>query len=420
MKLVCMPARQPRRRKTTVKGASIFVVVASALALSACSSSSSNGSGDGQTTSGTSAASQTSGGTTSGASETASAQNCGTGPKIGSAGSEPVFTTVGPNGEKPTPASSVTLSTADVAALQKGNYTAAMVWHESATLTTAVADGAQSEFKRLGIKVLAVTQANFDAATQTNQLQTVLAEHPSAVLSLPINPTTEASAYKAVTAAGSKLVVLSNVPAGFAHPADYAGMVTDDLADMGRQAAIMLGTAMGGKGDVGFIYYDADYYVTNERDAAFRSWLCKLYPNIHIVAQEGMADQSKAQTVASAMLTRYPNITGIYAPWSQTPAEGVLAALRSTGRTNVKLVTIDLDPSIDANLVTGQYLSGIVADQPYAAGKTMADIAALAILGKATPAFATVPALQVTKDNIASAWQQTLGQPAPSSVVNAH
>ncbi|MHB8294999.1 MAG: substrate-binding domain-containing protein [Acidimicrobiales bacterium] len=306
-----------------------------------------------------------------------------------------------------------------MAKLRTGHYTAALVWHEAATFTTAVTAGAEAEFRRLGVRVVAVTQANFNAATQVNQLQTVQTEHPSVVLSLPIDPVTEASAYRTLKAHGIKLVLLSNVPAGFTWPGDYAGMVTDNLAAMGRQAAVLLGTAMHGKGNVGFMYYDANFYVTNERDAAFRSWLHRLYPHIHIVAQEAMPNPSAAQSVATAMLTRYPNIQGIYVPWSQPPAEGVLAALRSLGRTNVKVVSMDLDPSIDSNLCTGNYLTGVVADQPYLLGKTMAVDAGLALLGKKAPEFADVKALAVTKSNILAAWQTTLDQPASANVANA-
>lgn len=340
-------------------------------------------------------------------------------PSIGAAGSGPVTKTVGPNGEPAVPASSVTLTSAEVAALKKGHYTAAMAWHEAATFTTGVTDGANAEFKALGIKVVATTQANFDAATQVNQLQTIEALHPNAILSLPVNPVSEASAYKQLGPKGIKLVLLSNVPSGFKYPTQYAGMVTDDLSNMGKQAAELLGKAMGGHGNVGFMYYDANYYVTNERDAAFRTWLHILYPKIHIVVQEAMPDPSQAGTVATAMLTRYPDIQGIYVPWSAPPAEQVLASLRSLGRPNVKVVTMDLDPSIDANLCQSKYLVGIVADQPYLLGETLAKEAGLAILGKQVPRFSVVEAIPVTKANIVPEWKATLAQPAPANVAKA-
>lgn len=342
------------------------------------------------------------------------------GPPIGAAGSGPVTRTVGPNGEHAVTAKAVRLTKGEVAKLRKGHYTAAMAWHESATFTTGVTDGAKAEFKKLGIRVVATTQANFDAATQVNQLQTIEALHPSAILSLPIDPVSEASAYRQVSAKGSKLVLLSNVPKGLKYHKQYAGMVTDDLANMGKQAAELLGTAMHGHGDVGMLYYDANYYVTNERDAAFRTFLHLLYPKIHIVVQEAMPDPNKAETVASAMLTRYPDIKGIYVPWSQPPAESVLSALRSIGgRTGVKVVTMDLDPSIDANLCQGNYLAGIVADQPYLLGQTLAKEAGLAILHKTVPRFAVVKAIAVKKSNIVKAWKATLDQKAPKNIVAA-
>ncbi|MDA8314583.1 MAG: substrate-binding domain-containing protein [Actinomycetota bacterium] len=340
-------------------------------------------------------------------------------PPIGAAGTRPVTKTVGPLGTAATPAASVTITKAEIAKLKKGHYTAAMAWHEESTFSQGVTAGADAEFKALGIKVVATTQANFNAATQVNQLQTIEALKPSVILSLPVNPATEASAYKQVSAKGSKLVLLSNLPKGLKFPSQYQGIVTDDLNQMGRKAAQLLGSAMHGHGNVGFIYYAATYYVTNERDAAFRTWIRKLYPKIKIVAQEAMPTQTKGATVTTAMMTRYPNITGIYAPWSDAPAEGVIAALRTLGKTNVKVVTITLDPSIDGNLCTGQYLAGIVATQPYLLGETMAKEAGLAILKKQTPKFSVVGALAVRKSNILKAWKISLAQAPPSNVVKA-
>ena len=328
--------------------------------------------------------------------------------------------TVGPTGEPATEATNVSITPSEIAKVRKGHYTAAMAWHEPGTFVQAVTNGADAEFKKLGIKVASTTQANFNAATQVNQLQTLQSEKPSVVLSLPVDPATETSAYRSLSTSGSRLILLSNVPTGLKYPSQYQGIVTDDLSAMGKQAAELMGRALGGKGKVGFIYYDANYYVTNERDGAFRTWLRKLYPNIQIVAQQGMADTSKADSIATAMMQANPDINGIYVPFSQPPAEGVLSALRGLGTaTGVKVITMDLDPSIDADLCKGQYLAGIVADQPYLAGETLAKEAGLALIGKRAPQFSVVKAQAVTKANILTAWQQTLDQPAPSAVKSA-
>jgi ribose transport system substrate-binding protein len=350
------------------------------------------------------------------ASSEAVAKTTSLGPSIGAAGSGPVTKTVGPTGEKATQATSVRVTAAEIKKIKQGHYTAAMAWHESGTFTQAVTDGANAEFKKLGIKVVSTTQANFNVTTQTNQLQTLQTLKPSAVLSLPVDPATETSAYSKLAASGSKLVFLSNVPTGLKWPSQYTGIVTDDLSTMGKQAAELMGRALGGKGKVGMIYYDANYYVTNERDAAFRTWLKKLYPNIDLVSQEGMADPTKADTIATAMTESNPGLNGIYVAFSEPPAEGVISALRGLGQTGIKVVTMDLDPSIDADLCEGQYLAGIVADQPYLLGETLAREAGLALIGKRNPQFSVVKAQKVTKQNILAAWKQTLNQKAPATI----
>lgn len=381
----------------------VALSLAASVALAACGSSSSGG-----------------GSNSSGATgHKGAAKSASLGPSIGAAGSGPVVKTVGPDKEPATSASKVALSPSQVAALRKGHYTAAMAWHEPGTFTQAVTSGANAEFHKLGVKVVSTSQANFNAATQANQLQTLQTSKPNVVLSLPVNPATETSAYQKLRASGSKLVFLSNVPKGLKYPSQYGGMVTDDLSAMGKQAAQLMGQALGGKGKVGLIYYDANYYVTNERDGAFRTYLKKLYPNIDIVSQEGMADPNKADSIATAMAQSNPDLNGIYVAFSQPPAEGVISALRGVGRPSIKVITMDLDPTIDADLCQGQYLAGIVADQPYLLGETLAKEAGLTLLGKRAPRFSVVKAQAVTKSNILSAWQQTLNQSAPSNVQSA-
>ena len=73
-------------------------------------------------------------------------------------------TTRGPNGEPPTPNSALRLSSSEVAKVRAGRYTAALVWREGSDFTDAVDAGVRDEFNVLGIRVVAETSANFDAA----------------------------------------------------------------------------------------------------------------------------------------------------------------------------------------------------------------------------------------------------------------
>jgi ribose transport system substrate-binding protein len=327
--------------------------------------------------------------------------------------------TQGPNGESPTPLSDITLSAADVAKLKAGSYSADFLWHTSSQFVTAVQGGATAEFARLGIKVGVSANANMDASTQADQVQTALADKPSAILSLPVDPTSAAEAFRPAVQAGVKLVFLSNTPAGYKQGTDYTSIVTDDLFQMGKDAAEALGKKMGGKGTVGVIFYNANYYVTNQRDAAFLQTMKKEFPKIQIVAKQGFSDPSKAETIASAMLTQHPNLDGMYVSYSQPAAEGALSALRSAGDTHTKLVTLDIDDPVMVDMAQGGNTVAVVADQAHALGKGMADAAALGILGKKAPAFAVAGAVTVTKSTIAAGYQKSLDAAVPATVKKA-
>ena len=248
---------------------------------------------------------------------------------------QPLFAgeTIGPDGEKATPASELKLSDTEAAKLKAGHYTAALLWHTSSDFVNAVTAGAQDEFGRLGIQVVAQTDANFDAAKQKSDVETVLAKKPSAILALPLDPVTSAEAFRPAVAAGVKIVLLSNKPKDYVQGKDYVTIVTDDLFQMGKIAADELAKAIGNKGKVAWIYHDANYYVTNQRDNAFKATIESDYPNIKIVAQEGISDPARAEDIAQALLLKNPDLDGIYVTWSE-PAEGVLSALRAVGNTH--------------------------------------------------------------------------------------
>ena len=326
--------------------------------------------------------------------------------------------TIGPNGETATPSSEVVLTEADIAALQGKGYKAALLWHTSSDFINAVAAGANDEFARAGVDVVVTTDAGFDAAKQRSDIETALAASPNVILSLPLDPVTSAEAFRGAVDAGAELVFLSNLPAGYVHGTDYAAIVTDDLFQMGKQAADVLAKSIGGEGKVGWIFHDADYYVTNQRDNAFKATIEADYPGIEIVAEQGISDPARAEELANAMLLQNPDLDGIYVTWAE-PADGVLAALRSAGNTTTKIVTLDLSEPVALDMVKGGNVVGLVADEAYELGRAMAAAGLKGLLGEEVPAFVVAPALTVTADSVAEGWQQSLHRDAPASVLSA-
>jgi ribose transport system substrate-binding protein len=330
--------------------------------------------------------------------------------------------TVGPDGEKATPSSALTLTDQEVAKLKDGKYTAALLWHTSSDFVNAVNAGATDEFNRIGMTVVAQTDAGFDAAKQKNDVETVLAKKPSVILALPADPVTSAEAFKPAVAAGVKLVLLSNKPKDFIQGKDYVTIVTDDLFQMGKHAADALAAAIGNKGKVGYIYHDAQYYVTNQRDNAFKTSIETEHPDIKIVAQQGIVQSQdiaqQAQNIAQAMLLQNPDLDGIYVTWAQ-PAEGVLAALRAAGNKHTKIVTLDLSEPIGLDMIKGGNVAAIVADKAYELGRAMGTAAGYGLLNKPAPAFVVAPVLTVTKANVVDGWKESLHREAPQSILDA-
>ncbi|MDH6231692.1 ribose transport system substrate-binding protein [Mesorhizobium soli] len=326
--------------------------------------------------------------------------------------------TVGPSGETATPSADVSLSDADIGALRGKGYKAALLWHTSSDFTNAVSAGAKDEFARAGVEIAVTTDAGFDAARQRSDIETALAAKPNVILALPLDPATSAEAFRQAVKDGTKLVFLSNLPSGYKHGADYAAIVTDDLFQMGKQAADALAKAIGGKGKVGYIFHDATYYVTNQRDQAFKSTIEKDYPDIKIVAEQGISDPARAEELASAMLLQNPDLDGVYVTWAE-PADGVLTALRASGNAKTKVVTLDLAEPVALDMVKGGNVTALVADKAYELGRAMAAAGLKSLLDQQTPAFIVAPALTVTKENVADGWKESLNRDAPQSVLDA-
>lgn len=326
--------------------------------------------------------------------------------------------TTGPHGEQATPSSAVVLSDKEVAEIKAGGYTAAFAWHTSSDYTTAVTAGATDEFERLGITIVATTDAGYDAARQRNDVETIMAKAPSIIISLPVDPVTSAEIFRTARDAGVQLVFIDNTPDGFVQGKDFVTVVTDDLYQMGKQAADALAAALNSKGNVAWIYHDAEFYVTNQRDNAFKTTIETDYPDMKIVDTAGIADPARAEEIAQALLSKNPDLDGIYVTWAE-PAEGVLATLRSFGNTTTKLVTLDLSEPMALDMVKGGNTVAIVADEAYELGRTAATAAAYGLLKKKIPPFIVAPALTVTKENVEQGWQTSLHRDAPPIVLES-
>lgn len=324
----------------------------------------------------------------------------------------------GPNGETATAAKDVILTDEDYAKLKAGNYKASMLWAGAGEWYNAMTDGAKAEFEKMGIEVVAISDAQFDPAKQLTDIETTMALNPNIILSLPVDPVSAEMAFKPAVDAGVTLVFADNGVNNYTSGKEYVGICTGDHYGMGRAAADLMAQAIGGKGKIGFIYHDADFFVTNNRDNAFKDTILKKYPEIQIVFESGFSEESATGEVAAAMLTQNPDLNGVYVAWD-VAAEPVVAELRAQGKTDTKVVTYDLGGNNDLDMALKGNVYGKVADKPFQIGETMAKMAALKLLQKETPAFVLSDLVVMTRDNMIEAWKDSLNKAPAQTVIDA-
>jgi ribose transport system substrate-binding protein len=353
-----------------------------------------------------------------------SAAACAADPDAGLAALATTVASTGPFGEKPTNPNDVTLTADELAKVKAMNATAAIVMHIKSDWEKAQVNGLTTTFNDLGIKVIASTNGEGKTEKQVADIETVLVQKPSVVVSIPWSPGDEVAAYQKIVDSGAKLVFADNAIPGFKAGKDYVSTVSADNWGNGVASAHLMAKALKAKnadykGKIGMVWFDIDFFVTNQRRDAFRETIKNCYPNIQIVEDQGFPTgpdlAGAAETVASAMLTRTPDLDGMWAVWV-APAEGVIAAARSAGRNDLIVTTEDLGQTSALSIKKGEFIYGLGAQRPYDQGVAEAKLAAYGLLGKEAPPYVALFALAVTKDNVVQAWKDVYHADPPAEL----
>lgn len=325
----------------------------------------------------------------------------------------------GPHGEEPAGFEATELTEAEVEKVRAGGFTAAIALHYGGNdWSTAQVAGLREEFGRLGIEVLAVTDAGFDPGKQVSNIETILARKPDLLISLPTDPVATADAYRKAAASGVKIVFMDNVPQGMVAGKDYVSVVSADNKGAAMISGHQLAKALNGKGKIGIIYHEADFFVTKQMHEGVLEAL-KAYPDIEIVEEKGIAGPDfagDAQAVANAMLTKHPDLAGMWGVWD-VPAEGMLAAARAAGRGDLAVTTLGLGANVATALAKQELVAGLGAVRPFDLGIAEARLGAASLIGKTDlPTYVAVESLPVDPSNVLEAWQTVFHTPAPDKL----
>ena len=126
-----------------------------------------------------------------------------------------------------------------------------------------------------------------------------------------------------------------------------------------------------------------------------------------------------AQKAAAAMMTKHPDLDGIWAVWD-VPAEGVMAALRAAGNQHITVTTEDLGLNVAVAMAKDQFVKGLGAQRPFDQGVTEAQLAAYGLLHRKAPLVRrparACPWITATS---CTAWQTVYHASPPQSLASA-
>jgi ribose transport system substrate-binding protein len=314
----------------------------------------------------------------------------------------------GPYGETSEDHTAVTLTAEEEAAVRSLGATAAVVMHFSGdTWSNAQVAGIRSEFDRLGIRIVAQTDAQADPAKQFSDVETALAAGPDVMLSIPsLDPIALAPAFRKAVDAGVELVFMENPAADLRPGTDYVSVVATDNYGAGVVDAHQMARALCGSGSIGVLRHAAQAPTNVLRAQGFTDTIAADYPGITVVEDRGLLGpdwKGEGSAGVNAWLTKHPDLAGVWC-WFDAPCEGAIDAARSAGRSDLAVTTVDLGTNVAIDMAQDAFVKGIAAAQPYEQGVVEARLAAYGLLGKPAPPFVALPSLPVDRANLLDAW----------------
>jgi ribose transport system substrate-binding protein len=197
----------------------------------------------------------------------------------------------------------------------------------------------------------------------------------------------------------------------------YVSYVSTDNRRGGAIAAERMGELLGGTGKVILMRYQEGSASTSEREAGFLETMRARFPNVQIVSdnQYGGATTETAYTTAENLLTRFPDVQGIFTP-NESTTMGMLRALTDGNRAGqVKHVGFDASEALVTALREGK-IHGLVLQNPVRMGELAVRAAVQRLNGETPERRVDTGATMVTRENMDQPEIRTLLSPDLSNL----
>lgn len=326
----------------------------------------------------------------------------------------------GPFGERAAAMEELIVPEDKISVIRRKKLTAAISFHYAGKAWMELHQrGIRNVFDRMGISVIAITDAHFDPQLQCRQLESLALLKPDIMIAIPSDNKRTSAAFRKIAESGMKLVLINSVPEGLSRE-DYVTCVSVNERSHGQNMGHGLGEYMYRHGlkNYGVIVHNADFYATNQRDNAAKQVLAEEYPDLRLCGEVRFENEGEVYRKTRELIKRYPEIEALYISWDG-PAIESIEALTELGRTDIAISTGDLDYAVAMNMAKGGMVKALSAQCPFEQGQAIALAAVKSVLGEEVPSFVGVEPITVTPENLLRAWKQVFKEEAGEELTQA-
>jgi ABC-type sugar transport system substrate-binding protein len=234
----------------------------------------------------------------------------------------------------------------------------------------AMNQGAKAAATKYGVKLIWQGDPSvYSPSTQIPIANQLLAQHPSGFIIAPTDPSALQSIVNQAVRQGIPVVNVDTHVNDLSHVLSF---ITGNNQQGGAAAAQAMASAMHyTKGKTYQVTVGASSATTTTNTAryqGFKAALAAKYPGIQIVSEAYSQSQpAVANTNVNNWLTKYPNLSGIFAI-DGTNASGASAAVQSRGLTG-KTALVGYDAyAANVALLQKHVFAALIAQQPYTEG----------------------------------------------------
>ncbi len=201
--------------------------------------------------------------------------------------------------------------------------------------------GAKTEAKKLGVKFAWQGPANYNPQEQIPVLDAVMATKPDFLIAVPTDVNALVAPLLKVKQSGTPILFVDETVRDTSIP---LGLLASNNRLGGQIAAQQLAKLLPAGSKVAYVGEQRGVFSTDQREAGFVAALKKT-KLVFVGSQYGADDPNTAATLTSALITRYPDLKGVFG--SDTAyGQGAATAVQNAGKVGkVKVIAFDGEPA---------------------------------------------------------------------------